>query len=74
MNPFYPTLAAGVAIATALLVCWTPQQAPQHKAEVHTDHKAKDRGVYCPQIPCTAPPAACFMHGGAPTAPECLRD
>lgn len=74
MNPFYPTLAVGVAIAALLLVCWTPQQAPEHKAEVHTQRKAHHGGVYCPQLPCTAPPAACFMHGGAPTAPECLQD
>lgn len=74
MNSVYPTLAIGAAIAAMLLVCWTPQQVPEHKAEVQTSHKAKDRGVGCRQIPCTTPPAACFMHGGAPTAPECLRD
>jgi len=73
MNPFYPTAVIGAIIAGLLVACWVPQQ-PQHEAGVHANHKAKDRGVYCPQIPCTAPPAACFMHGGAPTAPECLRD
>lgn len=35
-------------------------------------HKARAKG--CPQVPCTDVPASCYMHGGAPTNPECLRD
>jgi hypothetical protein len=71
----YVRICVGLIIAIGLAIVYTssdhyaeqqvPQQDPVRK------HREADA---CKPVPCTEPPAACFLHGGAPTAPECLRD
>lgn len=71
-------ICAALVIAIGGIIAYTSssdgdQKVEQQEPEHHAARKHHEDAA-CKPMPCVDPPLACFMHGGAPTAPECLRD
>lgn len=75
----YMAICAGLLVAIGVTISYTASQdgyqhPEQHVAERPARKRVDEQHLKCPATPCLEVPAACFVHGGAPTAPECLRD
>lgn len=66
-------LIAIIGFATLVSTRESRDDKPQHAAERHPARKHYKRDG-CPVAPCMDVPIACFLHGRAPLAPECLHD